>query len=150
MVCAGSCHAISIVHEAKSGQTKPEEAVNRLLHGFMAMSGLQVASTLILALSFRLPAALYGTGEVAEARIAEFLGFANALSVFWGAVFTLTLVTVYAPHALALRSLSGIPRSQFLSRAFETCSSVKGVVQKAEVAVSTVAPLLAALTAYLM
>ena len=149
-VCAGSCHAIAIVHEAKSGQTKPEEAVNRLLHGFMAMSGLLVASTLLLTLSFRLPAALYGTGEAAEARITEYLGFANVLSAFWGAVFTLTLVAVYAPHALALRSLSGMPLGQFLSRAFETGSSVKGLVQKTEVAVSTVAPLLAALTAYLI
>ena len=149
-VCAGSCHAIAIVHEAKPGQTKPEEAVNRLFHGFMAMSGLLVASTLLLTLSFRLPAALYGTGEAAEARIAEYLGFANVLSAFWGAVFSLTLVAVYARHTLALRSLSGIPLGQFLSRAFETGSSVKGVVQKTEVAVSTVAPLLAALTAYLM
>ena len=115
-MCAGSCHAIAIVHEAKSGQTRPEEAVIRLLHGFMAMSGLLVASTLLLTLSFRLPAALYGTGEVAEARIAEYLGFANVLSVFWGAVFTLTLVAVYAPHALALQSLSGIPLGQFLGR----------------------------------
>ena len=67
----GSCHAIAIVHGLKSGLTKPEEAVNRLLHGFTAMSGLLVASTLLLTLSFRLPAALYGTGEAAEARIAE-------------------------------------------------------------------------------
>ena len=72
------------------------------------------------------------------------------LSAFWGAVFRLTLVAVYAPHALALRSLSGIPLGQFLNRAFETGSSVKGVVRKTEMAVSTVAPLLAALTAYLM
>jgi len=149
-VCAGSSHAIAIVQEAKSGETKPEEAVNRLLHGFMAMSGLLVASTLLLTLSFRLPAALYGTGEGAEARIAEYLGFANVLSLFWGAVFTLTLVAVYAPHGLALRSLSGMPLGQFLSKAFETGSSVKGLVQNTEVAVSTVAPFLAALAASLV
>ena len=31
-------------------------------------------------------------------------------SVFWCAVSTLTLVAAYAPHALALPSLSGLPR----------------------------------------
>lgn len=30
-------------------------------------------------------------------------------SVFWCAVSSLTLVAVYAPHGLALRSLSGTP-----------------------------------------
>lgn len=32
----------------------PEEAVNRVLHGFMTMSGLGVATTLLPAVSFRL------------------------------------------------------------------------------------------------
>ena len=47
--------------------------MNRGLHGFLAMSGLAVAITLLLAVSFRLPAALYGTSELAEARIVEYL-----------------------------------------------------------------------------
>ena len=149
-VCAGSRHATAIVHDARADENKAEEAVNRLLHAFMAMSGLLVASILLLMLSFRLPASLYGTGEAADARIAEYLGFANVLSVFWGVVFTLTLVAVYAPHALALRSLSGVSLGQILSKGLESGSSVKSLVQKTEVAVSAVAPLLAALTAYVM
>ena len=62
------------------------------------------------------------------------------LSASWGAVLALTLVAVFPPHALALRSLSGIALGQLLSTAFETGCSVKGVVQKTKVAVSTVAP----------
>ncbi len=150
VVCAGSCHATAIVHDARAEENKAEEAVSRLLHAFMAMSGLLVASMLLLMLSYRLPASLYGTGEAADLRIAEYLAFANVLSIFWGAVFTLTLVAVYAPHALALRSLSGLSLGQILSKGLESGSSVKSWVQKTEVAVSAVAPLLAALTAYVM
>ena len=149
-VCAGSCHAIAIVQEAKAAEDKAREAVNRLLHACMAMSGLLVASTLLLMLSFRLPASLYGTGEAADARISEYRGFADVVSHSWSVVFTLTLVAVYAPHALALRSLSGLPLGQLMGKGLESGSSVKSLVQKTELAVSTLAPLLAALTAYLM
>ena len=149
-VCAGSCHAIAIVHDAGAEDKKAEDAVNRLLHALMAMSGLLVASTLLLMLSFRLPASLYGTGEAADVRVAEYLGFANVFSIFWGVVFTLTLVAVYAPHALALRSRSGLPLGEFLSKGLERGSSVKSLLQKTELAVSAVAPLLAALTAYVV
>ena len=114
----------------------------------MAMSGLLVASTLLLMLSFRLPALLYGTGEAADARIAECLGFANVMSAFWGAVFTLTLIAVYAPHALALRSLSGLPLAQLLSKGPGNASPVKILVEKVGVVVSTLAPLLAGLAPY--
>ena len=149
-VCAGSCHAIAIVHEAKAAKSKPEEALDRLLHAFMAMSGLLVASTLLVMLSFRLPASLYGTGDAADARIAEYLGFANVISTFWGVVFTLTLVAVYAPHAVALRSLSRLPFGQLLTKGLESASSIKILVQKTEVVVSILAPLLAALTSYVI
>lgn len=149
-VCAGSCHATAIVHDVRAEENKWEEAVSRLLHGFMAMSGLLVASMLLLMLSFRLPASLYGTGDAAHLRIAEYLAFANVLSIFWSVVFTLTLIAVYAPHALSLRSLSGLSLGQTLSKGLESGSSVKSLLQKTEVAVSAVAPLLTALTAYLV
>ena len=70
----------------------------------MAMSALLVGSTLLLTLYFRLPQALYGAGEPAAAGGAEYVDFANVVSIFWGIVMTLTLVAVYAPHAVALRS----------------------------------------------
>ena len=149
-VCAGACHAIATVQQARAGTRKPEQAVDRLLHGFMAMSGLLVGSTLLLTLSFRLPAGLYGTGEMADTRIAEYLEFADTVSVFWGVVFTLTLVAVYAPHVLALRSFSEMSLSQMLNKGLESGLLNESWVKKTEVAVSALAPLIAALTAYLM
>ena len=110
-VCAGACHAIATVQGGRAGKRRAEQAVDRLLHGFMAMSGLLVGSTLLLALSIRLPAGLYGTGEMADTRVAEYLELANTVSVFRGIVFTLTLVAVYAPHVLALRSLFEMSQS---------------------------------------
>lgn len=46
--------------------------MNQVLHGFLAMSGLVVAVTLFLAISFHPSAALYGTGEVAKEGIVEY------------------------------------------------------------------------------
>ena len=149
-VCAGACHAIVTVQEARAGERNTKQSVDRLLHGFMAISGLLVGSTPLLTLSLRLPAGLYGTGEAADARIAEYFGFANTVSVLWGVVFTLTLVAVYAPHVLALRTHSELSLSQILSKGLESGASYQSMVKKKEVAVSTFAPLLAALTAYLM
>ena len=75
---------------------------------------------------------------------------ANTVSVFWGVVFTLTLVAVYAPHVLALRFLSEVSLRQMLNKGLESGLRNQSWVKKAEVAVSTLAPLLAALTADLM
>ena len=141
-VCAGTCHAIATVQEARAGKRKAEQALDRLRRGFMAMSGLFVGSTLLLTLPFRLPAGLYRTGETADARITEHLRFADTVSGFWGIVFMLTLVAVYAPHVLAPRSLSEASLGEMLSKGLESDSLSQGLVKKTEVAMSTLAPLL--------
>ena len=89
---------------------------DRLVHSLMAMSLLLVGSTLLLTLYFRLPQALYGAGEAAAAGGAEYVDFANVVSVFWGIVMTLALVAVYAPHAVALRSHAPVPFGELCSR----------------------------------
>ena len=155
VVCSGSCHAGAIVEGARGadqgdgGQTA-RDALDRLVHGLIAMSALLVASTLLLALYFRLPQALYGTGEAALTRGAEYLDFANVVSIFWGVVMTLTLVAVYAPHAVALRSLASVPLGQLLEKGAEGGAFYSGLVKRAEVVVSALAPLLAALTTQLL
>jgi len=154
-VCAGSCHAAVIVEGARrGGQSDRTEAagnaLDRLVHGLIAMSALLVGSTLLLTLYFRLPQTLYGAGEAASTVGAEFLDFANVASMFWGVVMTLTLVAVYAPHAMALRSLAPVSLDQLLRKGEEGSAAYVGLVKRAEVLVSALAPLLAALSTQLL
>ena len=154
-VCAGCCHAAAIVEGARGEDQRERgraarEAADRLFHGLVAMSALLVASTLLLTLYFRLPQTLYGAGEAASTVGAEFLDFANVASMFWGVVMTLTLVAVYAPHAMALRSLAPVPLDQLLRKGDEGSATYLGLVKKAEVFASALAPLLAALTTQLL
>ena len=154
-VCAGSCHAAAIVEGAGGtdqgdGGQAARDAADRLVHSLVAMSVLLVGSTLLLTLYFRLPQALYGAGEAAAPAGVEYLNFANVVSIFWGTVMTLTLVAVYAPHALALRSHAPVPLGELLQKGAESSAVYSGLARKAEVVVSALAPLLAALTTQLL
>lgn len=154
-VCAGSCHAAAIVEGAAGkgqddGEQGARDAADRLVHSLIAMSALLVGSTLLLTLYFRLPQALYGAGEAAAPAGVEYLDFANVVSIFWGVVMTLTLVAVYAPHAVALRSHAPVPLGQLLQKGAESSAMYSGLARKAEVVVSALAPLLAALTTQLL
>ncbi len=154
-VCAGSCHAAAVVEGAGGGDEgdrdrAAREAADGLVHSLVAMSALLVGSTLLLTLYFRLPQALYGAGEAAAPAGAEYLDFANVVSIFWGVVMTLTLVAVYAPHAVALRSHAPVPLGRLLEKGAESGAFYSGLAKKAEVVVSALAPLLAALTTQLL
>ena len=70
------------------------------------MSALLAGSTLLLTLYFRLPQALYAAGEAAPPGGAEYVDFANVVSIFWGIVMTLTLVAVRRVHHPLLLSSS--------------------------------------------
>ena len=104
------------------------------------MSALLVGSTLLLTLYFRLPQGLYAAGEAAPPGGAEYVDFANVVSIFWGIVMTLTLVAVYAPHAVALRSHAPVPLGELLQQGAETGALYSGLAKKAEVVVSAAAP----------
>lgn len=154
-VCSGSCHATAIVEGARRRDQEDRDeaardALERLVHCLIAMSTLLVASTLLLTLYFRLPQALYGAGELASTVRVEYLDFANVASIFWGIVMTLTLVAVYLPHAMTLRSISPRPLGQLLQEEAEGNAFYSGVVKKAEVVVSALAPLMAALATQLL
>ena len=63
---------------------------------------------------------------------------------------TLTLVAVYAPHAVALRSHAPVPLGELLQQGAESGVLYSGLAKRAEVVVSALAPLLAALTTQLL
>ena len=144
-VCAASCHGIALVDRARTERGRAKEVVDELVRSIMAMSGLLVGSTLLIALYLRLPARLYAGGEIADQRVSAYLDFANAVTILWGTILVLTLAALYLPHALAVRSLAGVRLGQLLTASEERVSSHWGLLKKVEVAVAAVAPLLAAL-----
>ena len=144
-VCAASCHGIALVDRARTERGRAKEVVDDLVRSIMAMSGLLVGSTLLIALYLRLPASLYGVGEIADQRVSAYLDFANAVTILWGTILVLTLAALYLPHALAVRSLAGVSLGQILTASEERAPSRWGFLKKLEVAVAAVAPLLAAL-----
>jgi hypothetical protein len=75
------------------------ERVAMLQGAFYALSIVLVTSTVALMLFFQLPAEIASD----EGRVA-LLRYARGLTVFWGAVMTLTLLAVFTLPVLALRS----------------------------------------------
>ena len=139
-----------MVESARDGDADPNRRVAKALDDLLcrriARSGLVVASTLLVTLYFRLPAALYGLGFSAARHIEEFLDSANVVSVFWSMVLTLTLAAVYAPQAMDLRSLVSVQLGQLLNTWADAGSRLSVLVKKTEAAVSTLAPVLVAVT----
>jgi hypothetical protein len=74
------------------------ERVAMLQGAFYALSTVLVTSTVALMLFSELPAEI----ALDEGRVA-LLRYARGLTVFWGAVMTLTLLAVFTPPVLALR-----------------------------------------------
>lgn len=72
-----------------------------LKRGFQSLSVVLVSTVIAAAISFHLPARLYD-GEGAKLISA----YADEMTIFWGAIFTLTLLATYAPHLFRLRNLS--------------------------------------------
>lgn len=142
-VCAGSCHAAALVESAGTDEGAAGKAMNGLLHSLTAMSGLLVASSVLITLYFHLPARLYVSGEAAAA----YRGFAGAVSAFWGAILTLTLVAVYVPPAVGLRSLADAPLSELLNAGADRASVLLRSWKKSEAVLAALAPLLATLVA---
>ena len=74
------------------------QGVRRVLY---LLSVVLVTSTLAASVFFHLPSELYGAeGEKAAAHLSR---YADALSVFWGAVYTLTLIAAVAVPAARLQ-----------------------------------------------
>lgn len=92
------------------------------VHSIMAMSGLLVGSTLPIALSLRLPASLYGVGEVADQRVSSDPDFANAVTILWRTIVVLALAAVCPPRALAVRPLAEVRLGQILTAREERVS----------------------------
>lgn len=72
-----------------------------LKRGFQSLSVVLVSTVIAAAVSFHLPARLYD-GDGAKL----ISNYADEVTIFWGAIFTLTLLATYAPHLFRLRNLS--------------------------------------------
>lgn len=72
-----------------------------LKRGFQSLSVVLVSTVIAAAIAFHLPARLY-TGKGEEIINA----YADEVTIFWGAIFTLTLLATYAPQLFRLRQLS--------------------------------------------
>ncbi len=72
-----------------------------LKRGFQSLSVVLVSTVIAAAIAFHLPARLYeGDGE----KLIN--AYADEVTIFWGAIFTLTLLATYLPQLFRLRELS--------------------------------------------
>ncbi|WP_282609774.1 hypothetical protein [Pelagibius sp. Alg239-R121] len=86
---------------SKLNQLELKAKIAILKRGFQSLSVVLVSTIIAAAIAFHLPARLYqGEGE----KLIN--AYADELTIFWGAIFTLTLIATYAPHLFRLRSLS--------------------------------------------
>jgi hypothetical protein len=83
-------------------QKRFDEGVKSLQFCFFGLSAVLVTSTATATLFFQFPVSF----TIVETSTATVLTeYARTLAVFWGTVYTLTLVATFAPAALILRSL---------------------------------------------
>lgn len=79
--------------------------VNSLQICFFGLSAALVTSTFTASLFFQFPANLAAADEqMLKTAVTALSEYAYALTVFWGAVYSLTLVATFAPAAIVLRS----------------------------------------------
>lgn len=88
--------------------TEPEwpqrfkDRTQTLQQSFLLLSAVLVTSTLAASLFFHLPTEMFEFKDHLTIKDA-LIGYARGLSVFWGTIYTLTLIAVFAPPALVLR-----------------------------------------------
>lgn len=87
--------------------------VQVLQRGFYVLSAVLVTSTVTVSLFFHLPVELAVDDGVKQAINA----YAGGLTVFWGTIFTLTLLATFAPSALALVRIAQRHEGMVKSRA---------------------------------
>ena len=83
-------------------QKRFDDGVKSLQFCFYGLSAVLVTSTITATLFFQFPASLAAADTPAATALSE---YARTLTVFWGTVYTLTLIATFAPAALILRSL---------------------------------------------
>lgn len=76
-----------------------QERGMRIQHAFRSTAFVLVTSTLTMTLFFQLPLSIIEDSDSA----AVMRGYAQGMTVFWGTIFTLTLVAIFAPASFFLR-----------------------------------------------
>jgi len=87
---------------AQDWQKRFDDGVKSLQFCFFGLSAVLVTSTITATLFFQFPVSLAAADTPPATALSE---YARTLTVFWGTVYTLTLVATFAPAALILRSL---------------------------------------------
>lgn len=122
-----------IVASAKKGKARSiTTARSLLLNSMTAMTVLLVASSVLIVLSLHIHHPLYENKLVFQ----RFDRFAHAVGVLWGCIFTSTLAGIYVPSVFRLQDLSKTPAGR--------SNQLLGGKQSLEVALATLAPLIAA------
>jgi hypothetical protein len=88
--------------KAQDWQKRFDDGVKSLQFCFFGLSAVLVTSTIAATLFFQFPASLTAADNPAAAALSE---YARTLTVYWGTVYTLTLIATFAPAALILRGL---------------------------------------------
>ncbi len=77
------------------------DRLHTLQQSFLILSAVLVTSTLSASLFFHLPTEMFNF-EGNSASKEALISYARGLSVFWGAIYTLTLIAVFAPPVVVL------------------------------------------------
>ena len=140
-VCAGSCHAITMTERVRAKEIQAGSALNSLLHGLMAMSIVLVLSTILVVTNWQIPMPLFGSSGN---RLEPFVRISQATSVFWGAVFTSTIIAVYGPQMIRLTQVANQDLRYIVNSEFGNIGTIRTTVKGVETVVSIIGPLLAA------
>lgn len=104
----GTCGALHAAVVTKCGireNLKAEEVVDELLKGMMVLSVVLIASVLLVHQYMHMHSNLYV--ECAQS-YEVYDRFAHRVAMFWGVTLTATVMTVYVPQLLRLRSMGSI------------------------------------------
>jgi hypothetical protein len=88
--------------KAQDWHERFDHGVQSLQICFFGGSAILVTSTITATLFFQFPASIAPADSAVATALAE---YARTLTVFWGVVYTLTLVATFGPAALILRNL---------------------------------------------
>lgn len=122
-----------------------KDTASRLRDAFQANVVILVTSTVTLSLFFKLPlSVLHGDA------IQAFSLYGSAMTLFYGMIFTLTLLTIFAPARLLLLRTARIRGDDILSESLSDVLGVKDIRQRFLSFLLTLSPLLVGATSPLL
>ena len=96
----GALHAALVTKNAIGNANKVDGAFRELVTGMMVLSVILVSSVLLVSVYGHMHCYLFHIHTAYEK-------FVHAITVFWGATLTATVILVYMPHLLRLNNMAG-------------------------------------------